>query len=435
MDYEVLIIGAGAAGLACADRLQEAGVSFKILEARNRIGGRAWSTNLNDPAVIEYGAEFIHGADPTALDIYKRTQSPFIDVCDHRLFKSSGKLIDLPDFWEDLDRVHALLNKDIIHDRTMNEFLDAHQKKISPTLRKIYTSYIEGFEAANLNLAGERGMAAIQGVEEPELNKQSQFRPLSGYATLMARYFKAIGIRKAQISFNTVVKNISHDGRSVVVETIQSETKRRRRYQARKIVLTVPIGVLKTGIHFTPAIPELEAALANLHMGHIQRMTFQFKDRFWEKLSDQPVGFLHAGPERYFPTWWTQMPLRSPYLVTWQGGPKAYEMSKWSEKKRADTALKTLAFLTGRTKAFLTDNCIKYFTHNWSQDPYSLGAYSYIGVQTDHSLRNLKKSFAGNIYLAGEGTADSKGRGTVHGALKSGREAAEKILKVKTRER
>jgi monoamine oxidase len=428
MDCEVLIIGAGAAGLACADRLQQAGVSFKILEARNRVGGRAWSLLLKDPAVIEYGAEFIHGADRETLDIYQRTQTPFVDVCDRRLFKSGKSLVDLPDFWEDLDRVHALLTQDITHDRSLNDFIEAHKKVISPTLKKIYASYIEGFEAADLNLAGERGMAAIQNAEEPELNKQSQFRPLAGYATLMERYFKDIQIRKTQIAFNTVVKNISHERNSVSVEAIRSRTKRRHQYQARKLVLTVPIGVLKTSIQFSPAIPEMETALANLHMGHIQRMTFQFKDRFWEKLSDHPVGFLHAGPERYFPTWWTQMPLRSPYLVAWQGGPKAYEMSTWSEKKRVNTALTTLAFLTGRKKEFLIDHCVRSFSHNWSKDPYALGAYSYIGVQADRSLAKLKKAFAGNIYLAGEGIADNSGRGTVHGAFKSGREAAEKIL-------
>ncbi len=165
MKYDVLIIGAGAAGLACADRLQQAGIDFKILEARDRVGGRAWSHTLPDPAVIEYGAEFIHGADPAALDIYKRTQSPFIDVCDRRLFKNGKHLVDLPDFWKDLDRVHALLNKNIVQDRTMNQFLEAHRRQLTPTIRKLYASYIEGFEAADLDLAGEREMAANQNEE------------------------------------------------------------------------------------------------------------------------------------------------------------------------------------------------------------------------------------------------------------------------------
>jgi monoamine oxidase len=431
MDCDVLVLGAGIAGLACAEKLQDAGVSFKILEARSRLGGHAWSEVLPDTAVVEYGAEFIHGAHRESLDLCASTRSPFIDVCDRRLFKNKNRLVELPHFWEDLDRIHRLMNKNLAQDRSMSEFMKAHHRQMTPTQRKIYASYIEGFEAADLNLAGEKGLADVEQADEPELNKQSQFRPQSGYSSVISKYVKKIGLQKSHVVYHCEVQRLLHDDNGVSVIAALGKSRRQKTYRARQAVITLPIGVLQESVVFDPEIPELNEGLSQLHMGHIQRITFQFKDRFWEKLSDRPVGFLHAGPDRYFPTWWTQMPLRSPYLVAWQGGPKALEMSTWSKERRKDTALTTLAFLIGRKKSFLQEQCLDFFTHNWSQDPFALGAYSYIGVQRGRSLSKLQKVFHRKIVLAGEGVAQASGRGTVWGALKSGHEAAEKILAVK----
>jgi len=150
-------------------------------------------------------------------------------------------------------------------------------------------------------------------------------------------------------------------------------------------------------------------------------MTFRFRNRFWENLSsEKPVSFLHAGPEHFFPTWWSAMPLRSNDLVAWQGGPVAMAMASWKQEKKIQAAFQTLSELSGRSISFLEANCLSCHAHDWSADPFSLGAYSYIKKEGLASARQILKPAQDTIYFAGEGTCFDSTRGTVEGALNSG---------------
>lgn len=421
----VIIIGAGAAGLACARALHDSDVSCTLLEARDRIGGRAYSVTDRFPA-IEYGAEFIHGAQPVLIDLLHRNHLAFLDLCDNHLYWRKGKLHDLPDFWEKLDKVNGLLSKNLRHDRNMEDFLKAHHKVIRNDMAQLYKAYIEGFQAADMGLIGERALAIAEKDEEPELNSQSQFRPSLGYSEVMRALLKETGLRRQSVHFNHEVQEILWDENGVAVRSVSENS--RRTFHADYVVITVPIAVLKTKMKITPAIPDLFTALSSVHMGHVQRINFEFSERFWESLSNKPVGFLHSGSEEYFPTWWTQMPQRTNILNAWQGGPKAYEMSFWSEKKRIVVALRTLSRMTGRSLSYLQDHYLGHFTHNWSQDPFSLGAYSYQGILKGRENTLIRKPFEKRILIGGEGSSQGSDQGTVHGALLSGERCAKQIL-------
>lgn len=115
-------------------------------------------------------------------------------------------------------------------------------------------------------------------------------------------------------------------------------------------------------------------------MGHVARISFEFRSRFWENLGAEKVGFLHADPIHDFPTWWTQMYQRTPVLIAWQGGPRAAELNRASIKMQIRRALATLSSLTRRSVRFLEDQMIAGHAHNWSTDPFARGAYSYLDV-------------------------------------------------------
>nr|WP_295902795.1 NAD(P)/FAD-dependent oxidoreductase [uncultured Bdellovibrio sp.] len=425
---KVLIIGAGASGLSCAKTLSDAGVACQILEARDRIGGRIWTFQASPAHNVELGAEFIHGAQKELIDLLERHQLSFEDLLDHHLERKDSDLKNISGFWEKVEKVNALLNPKIKKDRSMQDFLIAHRKKIS-TLKDLYVSYLEGFQAMDLHLAGEKGLAESEKKEVPELNGQSQFRPLPGYSSVMEGLFKDIQLSSTEIHFEHEVQKVLTDPKNPTVVALNLKKNKLRNFTAPFLVLALPVGVLKSSLYFDPPLPDLTQALRTVEMGHALRITFQFKERFWESLSKKPVAFLHIDPREYFPTWWTQMPRRTPFLTAWQGGPKAFEISHLKESEQVQLALQTLSKITDLSFAVVKKYYVNHFMHNWTLDPYSRGAYSYVGVHEKTSWKRLQKPFHENIYLAGEALSEGADRGTVQGALKSGREAAEKILR------
>ncbi|WP_413295364.1 flavin monoamine oxidase family protein [Bdellovibrio sp. HCB185ZH] len=421
----MIIIGAGAAGLTCAKHLINAGINCTLLEARNRIGGRAFTVANSFPA-IELGAEFIHGAYAPMMDLLNERKISFTDLCDNHLFYEGGKLHETRDFWEKIERVSSRLKGDRKEDRSLTDFLKTHRKSLPKHDIGIFKSFIEGFDAADPDLVGERGLAAAEKTEEPELNGQSQFRPSLGHSHFIEELFKSSGLRKTDVLLRHEVSEIAWSEKRVRVHC----KNKRKAWEADFVVVTLPIGVLRSKDFFSPDIPQLSEALKSVHMGHALRTSFEFSHRFWENLSRRPVSFLHTNPEFYYPTWWTQAPHRSNILIAWQGGPKAYEISFWTKEERMHQAFKTLSLLTGRSLAFLKKHCLAFHEHNWSQDPYSLGAYSYVGIQKNGEYKNLRKVFHKRIVLAGEGTSVGSMIGTIQGAMTSGERAARQILKL-----
>lgn len=430
---EVIIVGAGAAGLACAHHLSQAGVKVLILEARERIGGRVFthrSDRFSQP--LEFGAEFIHGRPKSLLELLERNHSDFTDVLDARFVWRNGRLKKDSEFWDRMDHFFKRLNPDRKRDRSIREFMKAHSKRFTVETRAMFASYVEGFQAADLDVMGEIALAKTEQDNEGELSGEAAlFRPSSGFSEVLNFLVQE---QRLKIRLGSIVRVIDWRTGQVTLKTL--EQGRHKTYKAKHVVITVPVGVLKdqnsvSCIQLHPEIPKLNRALELLHMGHIQRINFEFANRFWEELSQEKIGFMHADPKYYFPTWWTQMPLRSPVLVAWQGGPKAKDLSALPLGERVQEAMKTLSHLTGRSPTYLKKHLLSYYTHNWSEDPYSLGAYSYIGLQDHKGLQRLQRGFSDTVWLSGEATASGSDQGTVHGAMNTGIRTAQQILGLK----
>ncbi len=422
MGIDVIVVGAGAAGITCARRLLECGHKVLVLEARDRAGGRVYSVDSLRPAV-EYGAEFIHGAQDS---ITSHLES-FVDVCDTHMHLAGRKPNVLPGFWESLRELSIRLNSKRGHDRSIREFLEAQGKRVDALTRAQFVSYVEGFYAADLDLLGEKGVALAEQEETPALSGKDLFRPLPNFSHFIKTMLGKEIFNDENLQLSTSVSKIELSGRGCTVsaQTQGGETQ----FQAKYVVLTVPLSLLKSNQPvITPYPPELAAAISGLHMGFVERITFEFSSRFWEGVIPQPIGFMHAGRDSYFPTWWTQMPLRTNRLTAWQGGPKALEMQDWSEAQKVESALETLARLTALDENFIHDEVRTWYMHNWSSDPYSMGAYSYAGLEGEELATRLSRPFSERLFVAGEATVSGASRGTVHGAIESGARVAKQIL-------
>ena len=152
-DVDVVIIGAGVSGLAAAKRLTEAGVSTTILEARNRIGGRIYTTrDERTPLPIEMGAEFVHGSAPELVEIVRASKLVVADTLGERWRSERGKITNLGDenYWQQLAHVMERLDPKRTPDRSFQEFLDTKPGgKSLAKQRTLASDFPPGFVSRN----------------------------------------------------------------------------------------------------------------------------------------------------------------------------------------------------------------------------------------------------------------------------------------------
>src|SRR5438552_1302384 len=147
----VLIIGAGAAGLAAAQRLTAAGVDVVVLESRDRIGGRIHTLHASWPAPIEAGPEFIHGESPDFKRLLAAAGAATHELPDRHFRFAGGKpqRIDFDHAWGEILKQ---LQQSPDSDRSFADFLDKHCGHLSPDDRTMAIEYVEGFNAADHRL-------------------------------------------------------------------------------------------------------------------------------------------------------------------------------------------------------------------------------------------------------------------------------------------
>lgn len=432
--YDCIIIGAGAAGLACARELLDAKKKILVLEGRSRIGGRTMT--VRDPSLdypIELGAEFIHGAPDVTFERIGMSGLTFFDVIDSHLERREGELKEI-EYFEKMESLFQKLDEDRKPDRTVEDFLDAN--KVTGAFRETLNSYVQGFHAADPKLMGERAMAVAENAEK-DLNGSYAFRITQGYDRLMTSFLAGVALPDSPIRLNTIVKKISWKKGEATLDIKSTAGFELLSLRTKKVVITVPLGILKApeaapaAIAFDPRPEGFDEAIENLHMGHTLRVVFRFRSRkLWEKIkTEDPISYLHGPPGSDFPTWWTMYPMRTPLLAGWQGGPQAEKLSKLTEEERVRAAVKTLAKILGETEETVHQELEAWYMHDWTNDPFSYGAYSYVGLDGDAKSERLTKPFGDTLYFAGEATHTSAERGTVDGAIETGLRAAAQVLR------
>lgn len=444
--YDVVILGAGAAGLAAARQLSREGLNIVVLEARNRIGGRIL-THV-DPTLtvpIELGAEFVHGAPKETLELCDENGLGLYDVLDSHFMKGSrGKLKASDHNWEQVQRVFARLKPERAKDRSIAEFLKTQAGRESLTTLGLVKSYAEGFHAGDVDALSEVGLAhAEQATPESsgELDHSGIFRIFDGYHRIPEILYAGIRSPDSVVKLNRVAEKIlwSSDRSSGGVEITAHHrlTSEREIYSARTLVCTLPVGVLASsaGPEFSPVPKNLERALTSVRMGSAARITLKFRKRFWEGRGPEPIGMIHGKPSAMFPTWWTSQPIRAPLITGWAGGPKALEVYSLPVAKRIEVALESLGELFDLSVRQLSRDLQSAHHHDWQNDIFSRGAYSWIAVDGFRDAESFQRPVSKTLYFAGEATNNTAARGTVDGAIASGVRAARQILRDHWRER
>jgi monoamine oxidase len=391
---DVIVIGAGAAGLAATRDLSAAGRTVLLLEARGRLGGRVHSLHESGLAMpIELGPEFVHGA---AGEVF-------------RIIPGTAVLIDrLPDS-PLRQRVEQLLSHAAKRGRDVSVADFLRRSRMRPADRRLAAGFVEGYHAADLERISSRSVVGSGG--------GPQYRVVTGYDSLLEVIRGGFVHERVEVRLSTIVTRIAWRRGLVEVEA-NGES-----HRARAAVVTAPLGVLQSGaISWDPLPPTLVSALSKLEMGNVCKIIFAFRDRFW----DEETSFVHSW-DSDFPTWWTHAPATLPLLTAWSGGPAAMRMLELPLPQRVDRALSSLSKLFKVRRAKLDNLLDRVWTHNWTADPFSRGAYSYDLVGAAGARKTLAKPIEGTLFLAGEATEPSQS-GTVAGAIASGRAAAKKLI-------
>jgi monoamine oxidase len=438
MKQDVIIIGAGAAGLAAARDLSRAGLSVTVFEARDRIGGRIFTQHdPNSSLPVELGAEFIHGRSHETFSIIKEANLDFEEVTGRHWFVDDGKLSKSAEFWSAVEDLMSKMH-DEVGDRSFEDFLgslsDAEHSQRAKAMAK---RFVEGFHAAASERIGIHGLSAVDDATE-QIDGERTFRLRNGYDSMMNWLQHQIDANGGTIQFNATVRKLNWQTKGVAVRLSSGAT-----YHSTTAVITVPLSLLQLdpseegAISFNPNLPDWKRqAIHAVEMGSALRIALHFTDRFWENLklpgtnaddlSD--LGFIHY-PDAPLQTWWTTLPEHEAILVGWAGGPAAMKLSHATEEQMAAAAIQSLSQIFGLSEDDLRNRITKSYFHNWDADMYSRGGYAYLPVNGIEHQLNLAKPVDGTLFFAGEAT--SLGNiGTVHGAIQSGERAAREILTV-----
>jgi monoamine oxidase len=403
-EVDIAVIGGGAAGIAAARRLCDGGVDCVLLEARPRLGGRAWTIETGAGFPVDLGCGWLHSADRNAWAAVARTQARSIDRTPPPWRRHSlpigFPLAEQADFLDALgaffDRVGSLAENE--PDRPAAALLEP-RGRWNPLIDAVST-YISGVELSRVS-ARDLGRYDDSGVN---------WRVIEGYGAVIAAHGAML-----PAVLGCPVRQIDRRGRRLRVETAQGTI------EAHAAVVAVPSAILADGtLGFTPALPEKMEAAAALPLGLADKLflslagaeEFEPENRLFGRTDTSATPFYHLRP------------FGRPLIEAYFGGNLADELEAAGEAAFFEFAVGELTGLLG--SAFARRVTFAGL-HRWRADRFARGSYSYALPGKADCRAALADPVEDRLFFAGEACARSD-FSTAHGAYRTGIAAAEQAL-------
>lgn len=416
----VIIVGAGVSGLTCARRLADAGIDVVVIEARDRVGGRTWTSQVGG-CWVDLGGSFLHDRETNPVIPYLRSIG--VAVRNDGPWGLGGAVAD-GEGWVPGHLASTVVTAGDDFDR--GEAANALGVEETPWSRGVdwYLAdrMIEGRAAelvgqllmwlsGGLDIGAHPDLISLHGSAAYE-DGGGNALPDGGYRRLVDHLAEGLDIR-----LSSPVTGVRHRD-TVVVTTLSGAL------TADAAVITAPLGVLKAGtISFDPPLPlSHTTALDRLAMAGLEKVILRFDTRWW---TEGIARVIHLTPNRMFPAWYDASPSAgAPTLMGFHNPALADpSLSSVAGPERVSLALASLRRLFDRVP-----EPVAAFATDWTNDPWSQGSYSYLPLgATPEDMRALARPVGPGLILAGEHTVP-EAFGTVHAAYISGERAAQAVL-------
>lgn len=415
---DVLVVGAGIAGLAAARALSAQGLAVVVLEARDRTGGR-----IHSAEGFDFGAHWIHGTEGNPLTNLARSLGlPTLFVGGDSTYTGGWDRMRFPGR-PDEERDRSLIVADAVFDaldaaradqdgdRSIAEALEAALPRLGLTAEETRLAHWHLSLLVHEDCAADPATLSARSWDEGfEVYGYGDSVVLGGFQTLTDRLAEGIDVR-----LGTAVRRIEHGADGVRALTDRGA------FRAERAVVTLPLGVLKAGaVEFDPPLPAAKrAAIERLGFGTLAKVGLRFEQVFWPPLvyafgleEDADGGGTVAVNQAAVDG--------TPRLILLAGGPVGTRVEAMSEAEA-----RTWAMARVRRAFGTAPDPVEVLRTDWSRDPCARGAYAYVAVGSGVAdIAALGAPVGDRLFFAGEATNPSQWA-VAHGAYVSGlREAA-----------
>ncbi|HZY71441.1 MAG TPA: NAD(P)/FAD-dependent oxidoreductase [Thermoplasmata archaeon] len=439
---DAIVVGAGPAGLACATELQRAGVGVIVLEASDRVGGRAHTNfEIAGGVPVEQGALMIHGRHVVThrwvrelgLRAYRfrTTQRAVFRVGDR--FASTPYLV-LPfhptfgtrAYLDATRRLPRARREYSGPDLSWGEFMD--RARPGPAARLLSDLLSCHTYATDADRLGVIGPAEEVGRERERFGFHN-YRVAEGYSTLMERRAAQLGDRLRRSS---PVRTIDWSSPEVRVG-VEAGPDAPSEFRTRAVVVTVPLSVLKVGaIAFTPELPETkQRAVRAISFGDAMTVHLRFRREDLPRTLRTTV-LLWAGTASTFLRSLPRVDGGDVVLSAFTTGREAVRRTDLADPELIASTLDELRSVAPEGPSVGAPR--RTAIRRWIRDPYALGAYSFLGVGCRLEERTrLAEPLERRLFFAGEAAHDGGDSATVHGAIETGYRAAREVIAARPR--
>ncbi|MEM7438786.1 MAG: FAD-dependent oxidoreductase [Pseudomonadota bacterium] len=377
-DVDVIVVGAGAAGLSATADLMAKGFSVRCVEARNRIGGRAVTDTSTFGVPFDRGAHWLHTRKRNPwVKIGKKLGFDVYKAPDNYIVTSDGKQVDGTALWAAADNVERAIK------RQAKKRKDKSLSAVAPD------DTVWDQTAVSL-------FALSMGIDADEISVMDWWSAEGGADSFCRQGFGAIVAKlhaEIPVTLDTQVRRISVRGDQVEVATSSGTL------TARACILTVPLGVLQTGaIKLDPAPgKKLTSALNGFRMGTYNHSALLFKPGTFDAEPD--TWAMPMRPQGAPPTGALVNASGHPLCVVESSGSSGRALEKQGKAAMVEFGLEVLVDMFGTN---IRKGLIKSDATRWGQDQFSLGCYSAARIGAAGLRKHFRRPIGNRVFLAGE---------------------------------